>query len=227
MQKFIKEVKIIAISLTLGLILAVSVAAYTYVYSEAAHRDIAENVIRFHVLAHSDSYADQMIKDIVRSEVLSEFEELLTSTKNINESRQLLKAELPVIQAHAETVVRQLGFDYPVKARIDMAFFPTMTYGDLAFPPGIYETLQITIGDGVGKNWWCLMFPPLCFVDMTSTETGRQHLANTVSEDSYRLITHQDQNAQMTMEVRFRIVEWWQNRRHSEPSRQPGQVATQ
>jgi len=106
-----------------------------------------------------------------------------------------------------------MGLDYPVETRLDRAFFPTQFYGELAFPPGIYEALQITIGHGSGQNWWCLMFPPLCFVDMTSTENGRQQLADTVSEGSYQLLTHQDENASTTTEVRFRIVEWWQNRR--------------
>jgi len=213
MKKIRKEIKILALSLTIGLVFAVSVAAYTYVYSAAAQQDIADNVIRFHVVANSDSHADQAIKDIVRSEVLEEFESLLHTTNNINETRQILKDELATIQAYAETVVRQLGFDYPVYARLDRAFFPTQFYGELAFPPGMYEALQITIGNGTGQNWWCLMFPPLCFVDMTSTESGRQQLADTVNGESYRLITHQDEDAGTTTQVRFRVVEWWQNRR--------------
>ena len=225
--RIFREVKILAISIALGLVFAVSVAAYTYVYSDTTQRDIADNVIRFHVLANSDSHADQVIKDIVRQEVLAEFEDLLSTPANVKESRQLLKTELPAIQAYAETVVRRLGFDYPVEVRIDKAFFPTQVYGDLAFPPGVYEALQITIGDGVGRNWWCLMFPPLCFVDMTSTESGRQQLADTVSDESFRLLTYQDENAGNTMEVRFRVVEWWQNRRNTnQPGGQPGQIVS-
>ena len=222
----IREVKVLFVSLVIGLVLAVSAAAYTYVYSAAAQRDIAENVIRFHVLAHSDEYVDQVIKDIVRTEVLHEFEALLSSTDNLKQTRQMLKTELPSIQAHAETVVRKLGFDYRVEVRIDQAFFPTQVYGELSFPPGIYEALQITIGDGVGRNWWCLMFPPLCFVDMTSTDVGRQQLADTVSDESFRLLTHQDQDANPTMEVRFRVVEWWQTRRHISQPDAPGQMVS-
>jgi len=228
MQKLriIREAKILLISLTIGLTLAISAAAYTYVYSATTQRDIAENVIRFHVLAHSDECTDQLIKDIVRIGVLAEFEHLLNSTENLEESRQLLKAELPNIQAYAEAVVRKLGFDHPVGVRMYKTFFPTQKYGSLSFPPGMYEALQITIGDGVGQNWWCLMFPPLCFVDMTGTDAGRRQLADTVSEESFRLITHQDQDANPTMEVRFRVVEWWQNRRNPNPARnaQPGQM---
>ena len=216
MRKLRKELKILALSLTLGFVFAICMAAYSYMYSVAAQQDIADNVIRFHVLAHSDSHADQAIKDIVRQEVLAEFEALLYEANNVKETRQLLKEELPAIQAYAETVVRELGFDYPVEARLSTAFFPTKTYGDLAFPSGVYEALQITIGSGTGRNWWCLMFPPLCFVDMTSTPGGRQQLADTVSEDSFLLLTHMDEDASMGMEVRFRVVEWWQNRRQPE-----------
>jgi len=223
--RIIKEAKLLAISLTIGLAFAISAAAYTYVYSASTQRDIAENVIRFHVLAHSDDYVDQAVKEIVRNEVLVEFEGLLSSADSVSETRQLLKAELPQIQSHAESVVRKLGYNYEVEARLESVFFPTQVYGDLSFPPGIFEALQITIGDGIGQNWWCLMFPPLCFVDMTSTETGRQQLADTVSEESFRLLTHQDADASPTMEVRFRVVEWWQNRRNTNPADQPGQIA--
>ena len=222
--RIFKEAKILAISLTIGLALAVSAAAYTYVYSAATQRDIAENVIRFHVLAHSDSHADQVIKDIVRNEVLAEFEALLSHTDNIKESRKLLEAELPQITTHAKNVVHKLGFDYHVEARLERTFFPTQAYGDIVFPPGIYEALQITIGDGAGQNWWCLMFPPLCFVDMTSTEAGRRQLADNVSDESFRLLTHQSDDTGITMEVRFRTVEWWQNRRHSNQPNPPGHM---
>ncbi|MCL2361130.1 MAG: stage II sporulation protein R [Defluviitaleaceae bacterium] len=212
MKKLRNEIKILACSLAIGLALAISVAAYTYVYSATHQSDIAGNVIRFHVVANSDSHADQVIKDIVRDEVLAEFEGLLHRTDNIKESRQLLKDELTAIQAHAEAAVRKLGFEYPVEAQLEVIFFPTQVYGGFAFPPGMYEALQIVIGEGIGRNWWCLMFPPLCFVDMTSTDAGRQQLADTVGDEAFRLLTHQDENSPVSTEVRFRIVEWWQNR---------------
>jgi len=213
MKRLRKEIKILALSLTIGLALAISIAAYTYVYSATNQANIADNVIRFHVVASSDSSTDQAVKDMVRDTVLAEFEGLLHKTDDIEKTRQLLKDELFTIQAHAEAAVRKHGFDYPVEARLETAFFPTQAYGDLAFPPGMYEALQIVIGDGVGRNWWCLMFPPLCFVDMTSTDLGWQQLADTVSDEAFRLLTHQDEDATTSTQVRFRIVEWWQNRR--------------
>jgi len=213
MNRLRKEIKILAVSLTIVLTLAISIAAYTYVYSATNQANIADNVIRFHVVANSDSSTDQEIKDIVRDAILTEFEELLHKTDNIEKSRQLLKAEMVSIQTHAEKAVQKLGFNYPVMVQLETTFFPTQVYGDLSFPPGMYEALRIVIGEGVGQNWWCLMFPPLCFVDMTSTSTGRQQLFDNVSEEAYRLLTHQDEDAVAGTQVRFRIVEWWQNRR--------------
>jgi len=208
-SKLKREVKILLFSVAIGLVFALCMAAYTFVYAGTVQRNIADNVIRFHVVANSDSHADQILKDIVRDEVLVAFEGRLNAAENIKESRQMLKSELPAIQAHAEQVVRDLGFDYPVAARLDVAFFPTQRYGDLSFPPGMYEAVQITIGNGNGKNWWCLMFPPLCFVEMTGTENGRRQLSENVSDDAFLLLVHEEAG----LEVRFRIVEWWQNRR--------------
>ncbi|MCL2570906.1 MAG: stage II sporulation protein R [Defluviitaleaceae bacterium] len=223
MNRLRKEVKILALSLALGLVFAISVAAYSYVYSVAVQEDIASNVIRFHVQANSDSEADQEIKDIVRDELLSEFEGIFNQIDNVKESRQIIKNELPAIQAHAKATMQQLGLDYEVDARMERVFFPTKTYGELSFPPGVYEALQITIGTGTGQNWWCLMFPPLCFVDMTSTDSGRQQLADTVSDESFRLLTHQEEGSGATAEVRFRVVEWWQSRRRNDV--QPSHLA--
>jgi len=213
-----KESKIIGISLVVGLLFAFAVAAYSYVYSHATQRDIADNVIRFHVRANSNSSVDQALKDQVRIEVLAEFEQLLEGSANINETRMALTKNLYDIQSFAEYVVRTAGFDHKVTASISRLFFPTKFYGNMAFPPGEYEAVQIIIGEGAGSNWWCLMFPPLCYVDMTSTDSGREQLANTVSEESFRLITHQEEPSR-NLVVRFRVVEWWQNR--GQPSVHP------
>jgi len=213
-----KESKIIGISLIVGLLFAFSLAAYSYVYSHATQQDIADNVIRFHVRANSNSTADQALKDQVRIRVLAEFEEFLESSTSIDETRMTLAKKLYDIQSFAEYVVRAAGFDHKVTASISRLFFPTKFYGNMAFPPGEYEAVQIIIGEGAGSNWWCLMFPPLCYVDMTSTDSGREQLANTVSEESFRLITHQEEPSR-SLVVRFRVVEWWQNR--GQPSGPP------
>jgi len=208
---FIQDGKIMAVSLGVGLLLAFGVAAYSYVYSHAAQRDIADNVIRFHVRANSNTTADIHLKEHVRTEVLAAFKPYLSTSNDIGETRAILSARLGEIQSHAEDVIRAAGRSYPVTAEMTQKFFPTRFYGGMAFPPGEYEAVTLVIGEGAGSNWWCLMFPPLCYVDMTATTSGRQQLASTVSEESFLLLTHmEEQNPGLT--VRFRVVEWWQYR---------------
>jgi len=214
----IREGKIVAVSLIIGLLFAIGVAAYTYVYSHAAQRSIADNVIRFHVQANSNSAADQELKNKVTVQVLAEFEEFLATSTDIEETHTVLNKKLNDIASYAEHIVHSAGFDYTVTASISRVFFPTRFYGNMAFPPGKYEAVQIIIGEGAGNNWWCLMFPPLCYVDMTSTESGRQQLADTVTEEGFRLLMHQEESSR-SLRVRFRIVEWWQNR--GQPPEQP------
>ncbi|MCL2286454.1 MAG: stage II sporulation protein R [Firmicutes bacterium] len=205
------ECKILCISLVVGLLFAVGAAAYSYVYSHGVQRDIANNVIRFHVRANSGSPADQALKYHVRNEILVQFNEFFMESDCINETRSQLLPKLDLLNSHAEYVVQSAGFSYAVTANFSRLFFPTQFYGNIALPPGEYEAVQIIIGEGAGSNWWCLMFPPLCYVDMTSTECGRQQLANTVSDEGFRLLMHQEEPSR-SLTVRFRIVEWWQNR---------------
>ena len=213
----IREGKILGVSMAVGLLLALVVA--TYVYSRDTQRGIADNVIRFHVRANSNDTADLALKEHVRTEVLSEFESLLSSSTCIYETRAVLYTKLDDIATFAQSVVSTAGFNHKVTAEMSRMFFPTRFYGSMAFPPGEYEAVQILIGRGAGSNWWCLMFPPLCYVDMTATDSGRSLLADTVSDEGFRLLTHQEEQS-TGLRVRFRVVEWWQNR--SRPAEQPG-----
>ncbi|MCL2199953.1 MAG: stage II sporulation protein R [Defluviitaleaceae bacterium] len=209
-----KESKILAASLCIGVLFAFGVAAYTYVYSVTTQRDIAQNVIRFHVMAHSDCAYEQELKYHVRTEILEGF--TFMAEADITATRESLREMLPSLQSHAENAVRNAGFPHGVSAAMTNVFFPTTFYGSMAFPPGNYEAVQIIIGDGAGQNWWCLMFPPLCYVDMTATEEGRAHLSETVGEAGFQLLTHQEDSSPELI-VRFRVVEWWQNLRQPDP----------
>ncbi|MCL2372350.1 MAG: stage II sporulation protein R [Defluviitaleaceae bacterium] len=222
--KLIKESKIIAISLALGGLIALAAATSTYIYSMATQQEIAENVIRFHVLANSNSATDQQLKEKVRVGLLAEFEAYLSTTQDINTTRQLLASKLPDMQAFAGKIIGLEGAAYPARAYMGQVFFPTRFYGNMAFPPGNYEAVQIIIGDGQGSNWWCLMFPPLCFIDATSTDEGAIYLAENLTEEGFRLIMHQEYQ-DPTVAVRFKVVEWWQNRRAPQPQPIPFETA--
>ncbi|MCL2456876.1 MAG: stage II sporulation protein R [Defluviitaleaceae bacterium] len=219
MKNFQKEIKILAAAVCFGIFFAAGAAAWTYVYSETTQRNIAENVIRFHVRAHSDAAEDQRLKEIVRSEILNRFAENFSNCENIDDSRAIFEELLPEMKSYAENIIRNEGFDCEVSVSMTNLFFPTQLYGNIAFPPGIYEAVQIVIGDGAGQNWWCLMFPPLCYVDMTAGDEARTLLAQNVSEEGFLLLTHFEEPE---FAVRFKIVEWWQNRNRdfSSPIRQ-------
>ena len=223
-----KELRILSMSVFFGLVFAVVVAAYTFIYSATTQRDIAENVIRFHVRANSNTGDDQDLKNLVSAEVLDKFSANFSQYTDIADMRELFAQLLPEMEAYAQEIVRSKGYDYDVATSMESVFFPTQFYGDLAFPPGKYETVQILIGEGEGQNWWCLMFPPLCYVDMTATDAGQQQLAQTVSDESFRLLTHsqgqgQAQPQAAEMVVRFKVVEWWQNFLHDSTGNEKGQ----
>jgi stage II sporulation protein R len=220
-----KELRILAISLAVGLGFALLVASSSHYYAYAVQRDIADSVLRFHVMAHSNHDEDQALKEAVRLAVLTDLGTTLTGSASIEITRGAITDAMDTLIASASQVVSEAGFDYPVTAEITRMFFPTVAYGDLTFPPGPYETLLITIGEGAGRNWWCLMFPPLCYVEMTSTEHTRDMLEQAVPQEGFALLTHQEPGGTNGVAVRFRLVEWWQNRRQPTPPAQNMQRA--
>jgi stage II sporulation protein R len=125
------------------------------------------NIIRFHVVANGNSKEEQELKLHVRDAVLEALEDDLSNFDNIDEARDYIKSHLETIEAIAKKVVRERGKDYDVKALFGKFQFPVKTYGFITLPSGEYEALRIIIGKGEGKNWWCILFPPLCFVDVT------------------------------------------------------------
>ncbi len=125
--------------------------------------DLADRVLRLHVLANSDTDADQALKLQVRDAVLEEARTLLPADATREEALDILAASLPELaQVGAETVAAA-GYTYPVTASLEEgAWFPTKDYGDLSLPAGAYTALRLVIGEGAGQNWWCVVFPPLC-----------------------------------------------------------------
>jgi stage II sporulation protein R len=209
-MKRISEKRIILISIVTGLLFAIGITAVsTYSYAKEQQAGIAGSVMRFHVLANSDSDEDQNLKLLVRDSILDKFQPGLASSESLNDSREYLYANINEITACAEAVIKEQGYNYPVTAAVETSFFPTKEYGNVTFPTGEYEALRVVIGEGQGRNWWCVMFPPLCFVDLTQPIPNRemQQLSEAVPEEGYRLLTYQEQDD--SVKVRFKIVEWW------------------
>lgn len=129
---------------------------------------VMENLIRLHVVANSDSEADQELKRAVRDAILAEVTPLFVGLENGNQAREAIAIALPRIEAAAAAAVRQWGKGYAVRAQVGRFAFPGKAYGRLFLPAGEYNALKVMIGEAAGANWWCVLFPPLCFVDWST-----------------------------------------------------------
>ena len=124
---------------------------------------IASKILRFHVLANSDTQMDQAVKEEVRDAVGVYLQPALKNAKSLEQTKQIVNENMSDIIRVAENTLAENGYDYEVRAHITNTEFPEKTYGAYTFPPGEYEALQIVIGEGKGQNWWCVLYPNMCF----------------------------------------------------------------
>lgn len=156
-------------------------------------KGIASEIIRFHVRANSDSDEDQELKLKVKDAVVDYIKPKLNGSQSLDESRQILNNEIDNIKQVAIDTLRANNSDYQVSVYFEKAYFPVKSYGDVTFPPGEYEAFRIDIGESEGRNWWCVLYPPLCFVDAVYgvvPQESKNQLANVLSEDEYRAVTN-------------------------------------
>lgn len=135
-----------------------------YTYAGDGCRNDHEGILRLHVIANSNKVGDQALKLKVRDAVI-EYMADQKDLKTVDETREYLKENKKRLQRIAEGVIAAQGYDYPAAVELGVRYIPQKTYGDITFPAGNYEALNITIGSGQGENWWCVLFPPLCLLD--------------------------------------------------------------
>ena len=168
--------------------------------------DIAHEIIRFHVIANSDSEKDQELKLKVKDGLVKEMAPYLSNASSITDARDILYTNLNIVEELAQDIINQNGYDYPVKVNLGPKHFPIKVYGDYTFPSGVYEALSISIGQGKGKNWWCVMFPPLCFVDETYcivNEEAEEQLKYLLTEEELDLLKSNKDN----IKIKFKLWE--------------------
>lgn len=180
-------------------------------YVSAVSSNISSSVFRLHVIANSDSDEDQNLKYIVRDKILDYMNSLVdTNISSKEETMEIVSENLENFKSIAQDTVYENGYDYEVNVEIGNFTFPTKTYGDIALPAGYYDALRVTIGSAEGKNWWCVMFPPLCFVDVSSgvvPEDSKETLEESLSDEEYELIS----GSSTEFEVKFKFVEFFEN----------------
>lgn len=159
--------------------------SFLYVYlssKETFVPGIPAQAIRLRILANSDTLEDQLVKRKVRDEIVKEMNSWVKKPTNIEEARVLVNEHLPSFSKIAQKVVLQNGYTYPVKVDFGQIPFPTKLYGNKVYAAGNYEALRVTLGDGDGGNWWCVLFPPLCFVDMSNSDAIEKQPELSVTE---------------------------------------------
>lgn len=134
------------------------------------YNDVKDSLIRFHVIANSDSDEDQQLKLKVKNKVIEYLYPYLSESKSLDDSRQIIKDNMDEVKTLAQEVIKEEGYNYDVNLQLSRENFPDKSYGNIVLPQGNYETFRIIIGKGKGRNWWCVMFPPLCFVDESKAE---------------------------------------------------------
>ena len=205
------ENRMLACALGFGLLLSLGAAVVRAAsYAERTQSGIAAGVVRLHIPANSDSAEDQAVKLLVRDALLPRVNECLAIAADKAEAIVLLTEALPALEQTANDTLAANGFGYGAHASIDSAFFPSRTYGDVSLPAGPYDALRVALGDGAGGNWWCMVFPPLCFVDITQANASpalKESLDALLDADGAALVLHGDS---AEVRARFWVVEAWQ-----------------
>lgn len=179
-----RKLKAWEIALMFGVLMAV--VAGSWLGQE--QRELADSVIRFHVIANSDSDEDQALKLAVRDRVLAQAEEIYPENATLAQAQEALEGHLNMLAAAGRAVVEEQGYDYPVAATLEDCWFPTKEYEGFALPAGNYTALRVTIGEGRGQNWWCVAFPPLC-LGAASETVDQATQAGCFTPDQAALVT--------------------------------------
>lgn len=177
------------------------------VKEQHVQQDIAKEILRLHVVANSDSKEDQELKMKVKETVVTYLRGSMRDASSVEEARAEIEKRLPEIEEIAKEKMQTEGYDYEVQAELGECYFPVKEYGDLTFPAGEYEALRVNLGESAGKNWWCVMYPSLCFVDATYQvvpDSSKEKLKDSLTEEEYNSLLDGGDKVQYSS----RIIEW-------------------
>ncbi len=205
---FIKNPKLKVICI-LAFLLFIYTTICAISYAKSVSEDLENSVFRLHVIANSDSKEDQNLKYIVRDKLLQYMNSYLSNTSTKEDAIKIANEHLDEFKQVAINTIKEQGYSYNVNVKVGNFEFPTKTYGDISLPAGFYDALRVEIGEAKGQNWWCVMFPPLCFVDVTSgvvPEESKKELQNNLSEEEFALISD---NQSSNIQFKFKLLEFF------------------
>ena len=203
-----KLLKILRIIFSLSLLLSLYILISAHSYANAVSNDLSTAVFRLHVIANSDSSEDQSLKLKVRDNLLEYMNSISSECKTKTEAIKLAEENIDIIKQIAQKTVIENGYNYPINISIGNFYFPTKFYGDISLPSGYYDALKVEIGEAKGKNWWCVMFPSLCFIDINSgvvNDDAKENLKENLNSESYSVIS----STSPELKFKFRIIEFF------------------
>ena len=174
------------------LLITLVILANKFIFVQQIPEVNHDHLLRLHVIANSNSPSDQLLKREVRNEIIEEGTKIFKGLSNPEKAKELVKANLNKLTTAAEEKIREEGYDYNVTLKMGDFKFPTRSYNNLTLAAGNYEALRIIIGSGYGSNWWCVLFPPLCFVD-------------SVDKMPAQMISKEKNQSKEQVEVKFKL----------------------
>lgn len=200
-MKFFKRIFLVIILLLIYLFFSL------FCYASNVSNDLENTIFRLHILANSDSNEDQSLKLKVRDNIISYLEEKCDNCNSKSEFISVTNFNLENLKNIAENTIQENGFNYSVKIELGNFYFPTKHYGNISLPAGYYDGLKIKIGNAEGQNWWCSLFPPLCFTDVSSgiiNEDSEKNLKENISEEEFSVIS----SSNGIYKIKFRLIEF-------------------
>lgn len=197
------------IALSFLLFIYTSICAFSY--AEYISTDISNSVFRLHVLANSDSKEDQDLKYKVRDSLLTYMNSICNNCSNKEEAISLVEKNKDKFKQIALDTIHNEGYNYDVNINIGNFEFPTKTYGDISLPAGFYDALRVEIGKAQGQNWWCVMFPPLCFVDVSSgivPDESKEVLNENLTDEEFSIVSD---TSNKNIQFKFKLLEFFNN----------------
>ncbi len=197
------------LTITFLLLIYTTICAFSYV--QAVSTDISNSVFRLHVIANSNSDEDQSLKYKVRDNLLEYMNNICSNCSSKEEAIELVTEHQEEFKQVALETIKNEGYSYDVKINIGNFEFPTKQYGDISLPAGYYDALRVEIGKAEGRNWWCVMFPSLCFIDVSSgivPEESKEELQNVLSDEEYSIISD---NSNSEIKLKFKLIEFFTN----------------
>lgn len=178
-------------------------------YATQVSSDLQKGVFRLHVIANSDSQEDQNLKYIVRDNLISYMNSICQNCSSKEETIQVVTNHLNDFTNIANQTITNQGFSYQAIVELGNFEFPTKSYGDISFPAGYYDALKVKLGNSNGQNWWCVLYPSLCFIDVSSgvvPDESKQTLKENLNEEEYEIVSTTDSPS---LNFKFKLIEFF------------------